>query len=112
MRRYNTIEQGSQSRDTADDDRKQCFTSNYLVFSLNERMPQLTGLYLEKEDSVLDYCKTVNFNRAGGQQTFMLSDVPELPDEIDGDALVAVVNKNQLQQTADQEHAAAPSDKA
>ena len=42
---------------------KSCFTENYLVFSLNEKLPQETRHYLDKEDDVLDYCKTVNFNR-------------------------------------------------
>jgi hypothetical protein len=38
-----------------------CFTENYLVFNLNERMPQITEMYLEKEDDVLDYSKRVMF---------------------------------------------------
>ena len=42
---------------------KSCFTENYLVFSLNAKLPQETRYYLDKEDDVLDYCKTVNFNR-------------------------------------------------
>ena len=41
--------------------RRACFTENYLIFSLNERMPQITELYLDKEDDVLDYCKRVVF---------------------------------------------------
>jgi len=41
---------------------KACFTENYLVFGLNERMPQITEIYLDKEDDVLDYCKRVIFN--------------------------------------------------
>lgn len=45
--------------------RRSCFTENYLVFSLNERMPQLTEIYLDKEDDVLDYCKRVIFNPVG-----------------------------------------------
>ena len=45
--------------------RKACFTENYLVFSLNERMPQITEIYLDKEDDVLDYCKRVIFNPKG-----------------------------------------------
>ena len=44
--------------------RRACFTENYLVFSLNERMPQITEMYLDKEDDVLDYCKRVIFNPA------------------------------------------------
>jgi uncharacterized protein (UPF0305 family) len=45
------------------EERKSCYTENYLVFSLAEKLPQLTSIYLDKEDEVLDYCKTVNFNR-------------------------------------------------
>ena len=41
--------------------KKTCFTENYLVFSLNERLPQMTEVYLDKEDDVLDYCKKVVF---------------------------------------------------
>jgi len=69
MRRYSTAEQEpAANKEMSDEDRKQCFTDNYLVFNLNEKMPQLTGLFLEKEDSVLDYCKTVNFNRSAQPQ--------------------------------------------
>jgi hypothetical protein len=48
---------------TADSHSKQraCFTENYLVFSLNERMPQITEIYLDKEDDLLDYSKRVIF---------------------------------------------------
>eukprot|EP00347_Sterkiella_histriomuscorum_P012391 403368756 len=53
--------------------RKCCFTENYLVFSLNERMPQMTEIYLDKEDDVLDFCKKVVFrpdsNRKKKQQS-------------------------------------------
>ena len=45
--------------------RRACFTENYLVFSLNERMPQITEIYLDKEDDVLDYCKRIIFNPGG-----------------------------------------------
>ncbi len=41
--------------------KRACFTENYLVFSLNERMPQITELYLDKEDDVLDYSKRIMF---------------------------------------------------
>ncbi len=42
--------------------KKSCFTENYLVFSLQERLPQMTEVYLDKEDDVLDYCKKVVFS--------------------------------------------------
>lgn len=45
--------------------RRACFTENYLVFNLNERMPQITEIYLDKEDDVLDYSKRVIFGKRG-----------------------------------------------
>ena len=45
--------------------RRACFTENYLVFSLAEKMPQITEMYLDKEDDVLDYCKKVIFTHDG-----------------------------------------------
>ena len=45
--------------------RRACFTENYLVFNLNERMPQITEIYLDKEDDVLDYSKRVIFEKRG-----------------------------------------------
>ena len=63
MRRYSTISTEVITQES-DEDRKQCFTDNYLIFNLNEKLPQLTSIYLEQEDNVLDYCKTVNFNRS------------------------------------------------
>lgn len=72
MRRYSTVSTENLVQ-SADEDRKQCFTDNYLVFNLNEKLPQLTSIFLEQEDNVLDYCKTVNFNRSQGpnQQTLL-----------------------------------------
>lgn len=71
------------------EERKSCFTENYLVFSLNEKMPQLTSIYLEKEDEALDYCRTVNFNRNFRQSKILASEddgaLKEVPEEIDGD---------------------------
>jgi len=32
------------------EERKSCFTENYLVFSLAEKLPQLTSIYLDKEN--------------------------------------------------------------
>ena len=71
---------------------KSCFTENYLVFSLNEKLPQETRHYLDKEDDVLDYCKTVNFNRnsrriehAGSSFDQGVLTTSNMPDEIDGD---------------------------
>ncbi|CDW88433.1 UNKNOWN [Stylonychia lemnae] len=49
--------------------KKCCFTENYLVFSLNERMPQMTELYLDKEDDVLDFCKKVIFQPSSRTQS-------------------------------------------
>ncbi len=49
------------SRQDANKKQRACFTENYLVFSLNERMPQITEIYLDKEDDVLDYSKRVIF---------------------------------------------------
>lgn len=93
MRRYSTAEQDPASlKELTDEDRRCCFTSNYLVFNLGEKMPQLTQTFLEQEDSVLDYCKTVNFNRKGPQQT-LLDEIAEEPMEIDGDNLKAVVSE-------------------
>ena len=43
---------------------KTCFTENFLVFSLKDvKVPQETRHFLDREDDVLDYSKTVNFNR-------------------------------------------------
>ena len=72
---------------------KSCYTENYLVFSLNEsKLPQETRHYLDKEDDVLDYCKTVNFNRnsrtiqhSGGYYNQGSNSTSNIPDEIDGD---------------------------
>ena len=72
---------------------KSCFTENYLVFSLNGRMPQETKQYLDKEDDVLDFCRTVNFNRNARRMEQAHSNINDtgvsstkhLPDEIDGD---------------------------
>jgi len=75
------------------EERKACFTENYLVFSLAEKLPQLTSIFLDKEDDVLDYCKTVNFNR-NARRMQMISEgftavnpasSQYIPDEIDGD---------------------------
>lgn len=85
MRRYNTETEPAKE---SDEDRKCCFTDNYLIFSLQEKMPQLTSIYLDLEDNLLDYCKTVNFNR----QTVLPSVLEEL-QELDGDACQAVVNQ-------------------
>jgi len=65
--------------------RKGCFTENYLVFSLNERMPQITEMYLDKEDDVLDYCKKVIFKPEGKhkQQGHMSSEDFESSDDED-----------------------------
>jgi len=60
----------------------------------------LTSIYLEKEDEVLDYCKTVNFNRNArrmeqvNNSNFDLgaSSSKHLPDEIDGDERCSSVN--------------------
>jgi len=41
-----------------------CFTENYLVFSLQERMPQMTEIFLDKEDDLLDYCKRIVFRQS------------------------------------------------
>lgn len=38
MRRYNTVAE-SQIKESSNDDRKCCFTDNYLVFNLEEKMP-------------------------------------------------------------------------
>jgi hypothetical protein len=43
--------------------RRGFFTENYLVFNLNERMPQITEIYFDKEDDVLDYNKRVIFGK-------------------------------------------------
>ena len=71
---------------------KSCYTENYLVFSLAEKLPQETRHYLDKEDDVLDYCKTVNFNRnarrlehASGHYDQGSNSTSNIPDEIDGD---------------------------
>lgn len=71
---------------------KSCYTENYLVFSLSEKLPQETRQFLEKEDDVLDYCKTVNFNRnakrlehAAGVFDQGANSTSNMPDEIDGD---------------------------
>ena len=68
---------------------KSCFTENYLVFSLNEKLPQETRHYLDKEDDVLDYCKTVNFNRNSKRTEHSFEQevlsTRNMPDEIDGD---------------------------
>ena len=76
---------------------KSCFTENYLVFSLNEKLPQETRHYLDKEDDVLDYCKTVNFNRnakrlehATGFLDQGSKSTSNMPDEIDGDDRLGV----------------------
>ena len=93
MRRYQSADQDPASlKELTDEDRRCCFTSNYLVFNLGEKMPQLTQTFLEQEDSVLDYCKTVNFNRKGPQQS-LLEEISEEPLEIDGDNLKAVVSE-------------------
>lgn len=42
--------------------RKSCFTENYLVFSLNEKMPQITEIYMEKEEDLLDFGRTITFD--------------------------------------------------
>ena len=55
------------------EERKSCFTENYLVFSLAEKLPQLTSIYLDKEDEVLDFCKTVNFNRNARRMQFIMN---------------------------------------
>ena len=63
------------------------------MFSLKEKLPQETKTYLEKEDEVLDYCRTVNFNRnarrmdhiAEQSQLSLTASAKMLPDEIDGD---------------------------
>ena len=40
MRRYSTSEQEPASvREQNDEDRKSCFTDNYLIFNLQEKMP-------------------------------------------------------------------------
>lgn len=70
----------------SDEERKCCFTDNYLVFSMGEKMPQLTSIFLEQEDNILDYCKTVNFNRTAPPGQTLLDDVCEEVNEIDGDA--------------------------
>jgi len=78
------------------EERKSCFTENYLVFTLNEKMPQITSTYLDREDEVLDYCKTVNFNRNARRMEFIMNknndyfdgvfdSSQNLPDEIDDD---------------------------
>ena len=54
-------------------------------------MPQLTSVYLEQEDNVLDYCRTVNFNRAG-KAVGSFETVMEEANEIDGDACLTVIN--------------------
>ena len=76
---------------------KSCFTENYLVFSLKEKLPQETRHYLDKEDDVLDYCKTVNFNRnakrlehASGMYDQGANSTKNMPDEIDGDDRLGV----------------------
>ena len=76
---------------------KSCFTENCLVFSLQDKMPQETKHYLDKEDDVLDYCKTVNFNRNakrmeqahGNINDTGVTSISRLPDEIDGDIRVS-----------------------
>ena len=95
-RRYtNQTEEAQQQSDISSHvaEVKSCFTENYLVFSLKEKLPQETKTYLEKEDEVLDYCRTVNFNRNARRmdhiteqsQYSATSSVVMLPDEIDGD---------------------------
>lgn len=92
QKRYNNneAEQPDETRGLVEE-RRGCFTENYLVFSLQEKLPQLTTIYLDKEDDVLDYCKTVNFNRNARRMQLILNsgDNPNssqsLPDEIDGD---------------------------
>lgn len=80
---------------------KSCYTENYLIFSLNEKLPQQTRHYLDKEDDVLDYCKTVNFNRnarrlehAMGVQNQGSASSSNLPDEIDGDDRLGVISRS------------------
>ena len=60
---------------------------------MKEKLPQETKTYLEKEDEVLDYCRTVNFNRNARRMEHILEQSTHsplnkssmLPDEIDGD---------------------------
>ena len=76
---------------------KSCYTENYLVFSLSDKMPQETRHYLDKEDDVLDYCKTVNFNRNSRRMEHQVgffdqgsNNTSSIPDEIDGDDRLGV----------------------
>ena len=94
---------------------KSCYTENYLIFSLSEKLPQETRHYLDKEDDVLDYCKTVNFNRnarrmehATGQFDTGSNSTSNIPDEIDGDDRLGVnrrqgfINTNKLVSSTDE----------
>jgi len=56
-------------------------------------MPQITSSYLDQEDNVLDYCRSVNFNR-GNKGGIMHRDANPNIDvtEIDGDAFQSVIN--------------------
>jgi len=63
---------GSDSGSEEDDDlflkdRRSCFTENYLVFELHENA-HITELYLEREDEVLDYSKSIVFAPKGRQK--------------------------------------------
>ena len=82
---------------------KSCYTENYLVFSLNEKLPQETRHYLDKEDDVLDYCKTVNFNRNSRRTEYaegfydqgaVSNSTSNIPDEIDGDDRLGASRRN------------------
>ena len=42
--------------------RRNCFTENYLIFNLNETNPQQTETYMDKEEDLLDFCRSVNFD--------------------------------------------------
>ena len=77
---------------------KTCFTENFLVFSLKDvKVPQETRHFLDREDDVLDYSKTVNFNRnakrlehAMGLYDQGSASAQNMPDEIDGDDRLGV----------------------
>jgi hypothetical protein len=75
QKRYQTSIDSEQTDEAKSlvEERKSCFTENYLVFSLAEKLPQLTSIYLDKEDEVLDFCKTVNFNRNARRMQFIMN---------------------------------------
>ena len=99
-----TERQQRQDIQTAVAECKSCFTENYLVFSLKERNPQETKHFLDREDDVLDLCRTVNFNRNARRMEQAnsnlrdqgVSSIKQLPDEIDGDERVSSSRRSSI----------------